>query len=283
MSARTAAYRAGWRRGLVEFRQSLTDKGDLFSTLFWPLLMVVVLIFVRSMSVGTSGLLLGTLFLPSVIGMNIAANGMLTTAGLLVIEREDGTLLRAKATPNGMQGYVVGKIVTVAGTTLIALLVVLVPGVFLVDGLALGSVGAWVGLAGIVALGIVATLPIGLVLGSLFDNPRNAGLANLLMLGVIGISGIFYPLSALPTFVQWIAQVFPVYWLGLGSRSVLLPDSAAVIEIGSSWRTLETVGVLGIWALAGLVLAPIVLRRMARRESGSVLAKRREQLLQRVR
>lgn len=282
MSARTAAYRAGWRRGLVEFRQSLTDKGDLFSTLFWPLLMVVVLIFVRSMSVGTSGLLLGTLFLPSVIGMNIAANGMLTTAGLLAIEREDGTLLRAKATPNGMQGYVVGKIVTVAGTTLIALLVVLVPGVFLVDGLALGSVGAWVGLAGIVALGIVATLPIGLVLGSLFDNPRNAGLANLLMLGVIGISGIFYPLSALPTFVQWIAQVFPVYWLGLGSRSVLLPDSAAVVEIGSSWRTLETVGVLGIWALAGLVLAPIVLRRMARRESGSVLAKRRE-LLQRVR
>ncbi len=283
MSARTAAYRAGWRRGLVEFRQSLTDKGDLFSTLFWPLLMVVVLIFVRSMSVGTSGLLLGTLFLPSVIGMNIAANGMLTTAGLLAIEREDGTLLRAKATPNGMQGYVVGKIVTVAGTTLIALLVVLVPGVFLVDGLALGSVGAWVGLAGIVALGILATLPIGLVLGSLFDNPRNAGLANLLMLGVIGISGIFYPLTALPTFVQWIAQVFPVYWLGLGSRSVLLPDSAAVVEIGSSWRTLETVGVLGIWALAGLVLAPIVLRRMARRESGSVLAKRREQLLQRVR
>lgn len=283
MSAKTAAYRAGWRRGLVEFRQSLTDKGDLFSTLFWPLLMVVVLIFVRSTSVGTSGLLLGTLFLPSVIGMNVAANGMLTTAGLLAIEREDGTLLRAKATPNGMQGYVVGKIVTVAGTTLIALLVVLVPGVFLVDGLALGSVGAWVGLAGIVALGIVATLPIGLVLGSLFDNPRNAGLANLLMLGVIGISGIFYPLSAMPAFVQWIAQVFPVYWLGLGARSVLLPDSAAVVEIGSSWRTLETVGVLGIWALAGLVLAPIVLRRMARRESGSALAKHRELMLQRVR
>ncbi|MBM7789898.1 ABC transporter permease [Tenggerimyces flavus] len=283
MSATTAAYRAGWHRGLVEFRQSLTSPGDLFSTLFWPLLMVVVLIFVRDSEFGSSGLLLGTLFLPSVIGMNIAANGMLTTAGLLAIEREDGTLLRAKATPNGMQGYVVGKIVTVAGTTLIALLVVLIPGVFLVDGLAIGSVGAWVGLAGIVALGIVATLPIGLVIGSLFDNPRNAGLANLLMLGVIGISGIFYPLTALPTLVQWIAQVFPVYWLGLGARSVLLPDSAAAVELGSSWRTLETVGVLGIWAIAGLVLAPIVLRRMARRESGSALAKRREQMLQRTR
>jgi ABC-2 type transport system permease protein len=283
MSATTMAYRAGWKRGLVEFRQSLTNKGDLFSTLFWPLLMVGVLIFVRNVDVGSSGLLLGTLFLPSVIGMNIAANGMLTTAGLLAIEREDGTLLRAKAIPKGMQGYVVGKIVTVAGTTLIALLVVLIPGVCLVEGLDIGNVGAWLQLAWIVLLGIVATLPIGLVIGSLFENPRNAGLANLLMLGIIGISGIFYPLSALPTFVQWIAQVFPVYWLGLGARSALLPDSAAAVEIGESWRTLETVGVLGIWAIAGLVLAPIVLRRMARRESGSVLAKRRELMLQRVR
>jgi ABC-2 type transport system permease protein len=182
-----------------------------------------------------------------------------------------------------MQGYVIGKVVTVAGTTLIALLVVLLPGVFLVDGLDLGNVGAWLHLAWIVALGIVATLPVGLVLGSLFDNPRNAGLANLVMLGIIGISGVFYPLTALPTFVQWIAQAFPVYWLGLGARAALLPDSAAVVEIGESWRTLETVAVLGVWAIAGLVLAPLVLRRMARRESGSALAKRREQLLQRVR
>ena len=41
------------------------------------------------------------------------------------------------------------------------------------------------------------------------------------------------------------------------------------MEIGHSWRHLETLGVLGAWAIAGLVLAPILLRRMARRESGS--------------
>jgi ABC-2 type transport system permease protein len=54
------------------------------------------------------------------------------------------------------------------------------------------------------------------------------------------------------------------------------------VEIGDSWRHLETVAVLGAWAVAGLLIAPLVLRRMARRESGSRVADRRERALQRV-
>jgi hypothetical protein len=68
---------------------------------------------------------------------------------------------------------------------------------------------------------------------------------------------------------------------GFRMRSALLPASMAAAEIGGSWRHLETVGVLGLWAVAGLVLAPIVLRRMARRESGSRVAERREKAMQR--
>jgi ABC-2 type transport system permease protein len=73
-----------------------------------------------------------------------------------------------------------------------------------------------------------------------------------------------------------------MYWLGLGMRSALLPDSAVVVEIGQSWRPWATLGVLAAWAVIGLVLAPILLRRMARRESGSSVAARRERALQRV-
>jgi ABC-2 type transport system permease protein len=79
-----------------------------------------------------------------------------------------------------------------------------------------------------------------------------------------------------------IAQIFPYYWLGLGMRSALLPGEAAAVEIGGGWRHLETVGVLGAWAIAGLLIAPTVLRRMARRESGSTVAQRREKVLQRL-
>jgi ABC-2 type transport system permease protein len=37
--------------------------------------------------------------------------------------------------------------------------------------------------------------------------------------------------------------------------------------------------VLGVWAAIGLVLAPILLRRMAQRQSGSALAKVRERYM----
>lgn len=54
------------------------------------------------------------------------------------------------------------------------------------------------------------------------------------------------------------------------------------VEIAASWRHLETVAVLGVWTLVGLVLAPVVLRRMARKESGSSMDARRQRALQRI-
>jgi ABC-2 type transport system permease protein len=74
-----------------------------------------------------------------------------------------------------------------------------------------------------------------------------------------------------------------VYWLGLGMRSAFLPDTAAALEIGGSWRTGWTVVVLGLWAIVGAIVAPAVLRRMTRRESGSAVEAAREQALQWVR
>jgi hypothetical protein len=59
-----------------------------------------------------------------------------------------------------------------------------------------------------------------------------------------------------------------MYWVGLGMRSAFLPDAAAALEVGGSWRTLETVLVPGAWAMAGLLVTPWLLRRMAGRQSG---------------
>jgi ABC-2 type transport system permease protein len=281
MSPTTTALRAGWARGVIELRQSFTNAGDLVNHLLWPVLMLAALFFVRDLPFGQSGFLLGALVLPGILGMN-AALAMVTMSQALVADREDGTLLRAKATPNGMLTHLVGKIVSVSGGLVVDLAIFLVPGLLLVPGPAIGSLEAWSLLGGMLALGLVATLPLGAVLGSLFTSTRSQGLLTLPVLGMIAISGIFYPITALPGWLQWTAQLLPVYWLGLGMRSALLPDSAAAVEIGGSWRHLETVAVLGTWAVLGLVVAPVVLRRMARRESGSAVAERRERALRRI-
>jgi ABC-2 type transport system permease protein len=211
-----------------------------------------------------------------------AAMAMITMSQLLTADREDGTLLRAKATPNGMLTYLTGKILSVSCGLIVDLAIFLVPALFLISGLAVGSLGSWLTLIWVLLLGLVATLPIGAVLGSLFPSARSQGLLTLPIIGMIAISGIFYPITSLPDWLQGIAQIFPIYWLGLGMRSALLPDSMVSVELGESWRHLETVGVLGSWAVLGLLVAPVVLRRMARRESGSSVAVRREKALQRV-
>lgn len=275
------AVRAGWARGMIELRQSFTNGADLVSHLLWPVLMLVALFFLRDHEFGSTGFALGLLALPSILGMN-AAMGMVSMSQLLTADREDGTLLRAKATPNGMRGYLIGKVVSVALGLLADLAILLIPGLLIIDGLATGDVGSWLTLLWVLVLGLIATLPIGAVLGSVFTSARAQGLVQLPVLGLIAISGIFYPITALPGWVQWIAQLSPIYWMGLGMRSALLPAEAVAVELGDSWRHWETVAVLGVWAILGLLIAPVVLRRMARRESGSTVASRRERALQRV-
>ncbi len=111
----------------------------------------------------------------------------------------------------------------------------------------IGSIRSWLTLAWVLLLGLVATQSIGAMLGSLISSPRGAGYMSLPVLGLIAISGIFYPITALPEWLQWIAQAFPFYWLGLGMRSALLPDSAVSVELGESWQHLETTSHGGTW------------------------------------
>src|SRR5262245_31578382 len=274
------AARTGVRRGLIEWRHTYQLGPVLASQLVWPVAMCVLLYVIRDDTY--DGYSLATLVLPSVMGMSVVFAGILGTAGVLCIEREDGTLLRAKVTPHGLVGYLVGKAVMVTGWIVVGLLIALTAGLFFVHGLVLDSLGGWLAVVGVVLLGALATFPFGAMIGAVLPHPRAQSLLMPWMAGVVAVSGIFYPLAALPVWLQNLGQVFPVYWLGLGVRSALLPDSAAAFEVTGTWRPVETVAVLGAWAVAGLVLAPIVLRRVAGHESGSTVAARRDKALQRI-
>ena len=280
MNPTLVAARAGLSRGRIEFKQTLTTPGDLIAILITIGSFLAAMIWTRHTHVPGTHFSLGTTMLVSVLGLDVVVYGFITMADLIVTEREDGTLLRAKAIPNGMLGYLLGKVVNISGQIAFVVAITLLTGAFLFTGLAIGSPGSWLTLAWVLVLGLLATLPLGAVLGSLFSSQRSAGGPMLLLLGgLASISGIFYPITHLPVFLQWTGQVFPLYWLGLGMRSALLPHALAAVEVGHSWRHLATFGVLSAWAIAGLVLAPVVLRRMARRQSGSSVAARREKVM----
>ena len=282
MNPALAAARTGVSRGRIEFKQTMTTPGDVIAITILMGGFIAAMIWTRHTHVPGTHFSLGTTMLVSVLGLDVGMNGVFIIGDLLVAEREDGTLLRAKAIPHGMLGYLIGKVVNVSGQIALALVSTLLVGAFLFTGLAIGSLGSWLTLAWVLVLGLLATLPMGAVLGSLFPSSRSAGGPMLLLIGgLTTISGIFYPITHLPVVLQWIGQVFPLYWLGLGMRSALLPHALAAVEIGHSWRHLATFGVLSAWAVAGLVLAPVVLRRVARHESGSSVAARREKAMRR--
>ena len=271
---------SGVNRGLIEVRQAFTG-AELIGQLFWPLATLLAIWVFRDRQLGSNGVALGTMMLPGVLGMFVAF-GMMLVVQFLAADREDGTLLRAKATPGGIASYLVAKVVNSSLTISAYLVIVAVPASFFIGGLAIDGARGWFTLGWVLILGMAATQLAGAALGSLISSPRAASYIALLVMGLTAISGIFYPITALPAWLQWIGQAFPIYWLGLGMRSGLLPDAAAAIEIAGSWRTLETAAALAGWTLLGLLTAPALMRRMAQRESGSRLVDRKDKALQRV-
>jgi ABC-2 type transport system permease protein len=281
MNATTGAIQLGLRRGWTEFMQSIRSAQDQGYFLFTALAVLGYLILRRNSEVEGSDLLYPTVALPSILGALIAFGVVIGPAYALAMEREDGTLLRLKAAPHGLTGYFTGQLLFHSLGMLPQLLVILVPSFLLFDGLMSGGLSGWLTMAWVLVLGLLALLPIGMIIGAVVPNTQKVGSWGMLPVIVLaGISGIFYPIQQLWVWVQVVAQVFPMYWLGLGMRSAFLPDEAAALEIGGSWRTGMTVLVLLVWTVIGAVLTPAVLRRMSRRQSGSQVEAARQSATQ---
>jgi ABC-2 type transport system permease protein len=277
------AVRLGLRRGWFEFVQSVRSTQDQGFYLFTAFLAVGYLFLRRNTEVEGTDLLVPSVALPSILGALIAFGVVIGPAYALAMEKEDGTLLRHKAVPHGLAGYFTGQLVFQTLSLLPQMLVILIPSFLLFDDLMDGSSG-WLTVAWVLLLGLLAALPIGMIIGALVPSTQKVGTWGMLPIMVLaGISGIFYPIQQLWGWVQVVAQIFPMYWLGLGMRSAFLPDAAAALEVGGSWRTLETVLVLGAWAVVGALVTPRVLRRMARRSTGSQVQAARDAAVQWVR
>lgn len=273
-----AIARGALRQTLIEIRIQMLSP-MLLSWLIMPGIGLLVLWFLRDSDVMGSEVSLAQLGIPGLLAMTVVTSGLIGIAGQLITERDDGTLLRAKAVPGGMPSRLIGDVAVNIGTALCPMLLLLGLAGFFVPGIWPSSPLAWFTLLWVSILGLFATLPFGAVFGAMLRTPALLWTTALGTYGLLAVSGIFYPLQALPGWLQVFAQALPVYWTGLGLRTALLPDEAVVLEIGQSWRVLETAGMLGLWTVAGLVLAPIALRRMARRQSGSAVAAARERVL----
>ncbi len=172
MNPTANAVRAGMSRGWIELRQLFTTAPDLIGQFMTPAIALVVLFLLRNKEYADSGLSVAELALPGLIGTIITFNGIFAITNVLVLDREDGTLLRAKTVPGGMTGYFVGKIVAAAGSVLVQVAVVLTAGILIIGGSTLDGPEAWATFVWVVLLSLLATLPLGAILGAVLDGPR---------------------------------------------------------------------------------------------------------------
>lgn len=270
--------RGAARQARIELRIQLFSP-MVASWLTLPVIGFVVLYLLRNQEVEGTGISVAQIGVPGVIAMTLISSGVLGVAGQLVTEREDGTLLRAKSTPHGVLSHLLGNVLIFTGTALGPVLALLVVAAFMFDGVAPADAGGWFTFAWVSVLGLLATLPLGALLGAVLRGTVMVAWASLVVYGLLAISGIFYPIASLPGWLQGVGQALPIYWLGLGLRASMLSPDAATLELGGAWSLWQIAAVLGAWFVVGLVAAPMALRRMARRQSGSQVAAARDRVI----
>lgn len=264
-------FRLGLARGVLELRQVLRNRRDLFTYLATPLLFLAVAI----SNAGGHHDDRARLMLAGGVGSTVVAYGLMTVPQFLAGDREDGTLLRLRGVPGAMAAYLTGKTLFVLVNIVVSVALLLGCGAAVLGTGLPGTAGQWLTLCWVLVLGIAAVVPMGAAIGALLPASREAvGLYSMPVMGLFFVSGAFTPLRGLPAWLRDVASLFPLRWIAQGVRSALLPDSAKALEVSGSWQHPAIFGVLAAWAVLGSALAPRLLRRMARRESGSRLSER---------
>jgi ABC-2 type transport system permease protein len=178
----------------------------------------------------------------------VLAPGLIGISSLLASDRSQGILEYKRAVPMPYAAYVVSKlfmaiILSMVVTALIGVLAAAVGGVSL-------SLGEFLGVAGIVVLGVAPVSALGLSIASYASASGSSAIAGTLLVLMAILAGLFYPL---PSTLDALRAIWPTYHLQqLALASVDEPS------VGS---TVEHVSVLlGMTA----VFAVLAARRLAR-------------------
>lgn len=270
--------RAALVRSGYELRMQLASP-LLVSWIMMPAITLAVLYAMRKTTLPGGEYTIGQTGISGVLTLHLVTSAILGTSSQLMMASEDGTLLRARLVPGAIKAHLLAEIITALcmaslGTALLAgVSIAILPGVA-----PPGGHGA-ITLAWLLPLSVACLSAIGALLGSVIRRTELMWLVGLGVFALLGISGVFYPLSAFPTWLQHTGQVFPVYWIGHGFRSAFLPDGASAVELDGSWQLGSVAIVLALWTVLSLCVAAPLVKRLARNQSGAAVSEARERVL----
>jgi ABC-2 type transport system permease protein len=162
--------------------------------------------------------------------------------------RDEGLLKRIRGTPLPMPIYLAAWLTGAAlvGIGSVVLMFVVAVPLFGVDIYPANLPAAVVTLA----LSSASLAAIGLAVATLVKNADQAGpIAQLTMLPVSFVSGIFWPIEGAPDWVVAVAHVFPLYYVADAFVACFVPQTT-----GGGWQV-GHLAVIAAWGAAGLIVA----------------------------
>ncbi|MBK9923799.1 MAG: ABC transporter permease [Anaerolineales bacterium] len=162
---------------------------------------------------------------PGVIGMILYFITALLTASSIVRERERGTIEQLIVTPIRSWELVLGKLLPYTILAFIDTLEILIIGHWWFKVPIRGDIGLVFALSG---LFIISSLGIGLFASTVANTQQEAFITVMVtMLPTIFLSGFFFPIEAMPEFLQWVSAIIPLRYFLVIIRALLLKGVGA--------------------------------------------------------
>ena len=166
------------------------------------------------------GLVSSYFMVPAMIGMILQYLGTMLTSTAIVRERERGTIEQLIVTPLRSQELVLGKLTPYVILSFWDTIEVLIVGVFLFHMPINGSLTL---LLALTALFMVTTLGIGLLISTVANTQQEAMLTTMFtILPSIFLSGFFFPLAAMPTWLQVLSYLIPLRYFLIIARGIVI-------------------------------------------------------------
>lgn len=163
-------WRAGLLRGGIELRHLVRSPKELSGHLVNVVVALLLAGYISDQVPGTR-VPMAHLTLAGFAAYLLFQIGLVNLPQILVTEREEGALLRLRATPGGIPAYLVAKSLLVVAMAFGTLAVLLGAAAVLVDGPLPHGPGGWLTLLWVSALGLLAVVPLGAAIGAVLPNP----------------------------------------------------------------------------------------------------------------
>ncbi len=168
--------------------------------------------------------------IPGLIGFSILTSPMFSMVNISSEYKKDKLFKQLSLTPLTKGEWLVSKIIWYIIMSAISFVFMSLVGIFVFGGHV--ALTAWT--IPFIIIGPLFFVSLGMLVGSVAKSVESAAvIGNIITFPMMFLSGMFFPLSLMPTYLQTVAHIFPLYYLidGLNAVMVYSNYGAALVDV----------------------------------------------------